>query len=67
MISAGERPHTYALDGAATGTGIRLVLSIENTCEFFAPYPALNNQCSNILKHFKGFVLTILTIITWKD
>jgi len=29
--------------------GIRLVLSIENTCGFFALYPALNNQCSNIL------------------
>jgi len=25
MISAGERPQTYALDRAATGTGVKLV------------------------------------------
>ena len=26
-ISAGERPQTYALDGAATGTGIKIAVT----------------------------------------
>jgi hypothetical protein len=33
MIAAGERPQTYALDRAATGTGIR-------------PYTRVNNKCT---------------------
>ena len=33
-ISAGERPQTYALDRAATGTGIMLILPIN----FYARY-----------------------------
>ena len=28
-ISAGERPQTYALDGAATGTGLHLPYALE--------------------------------------
>ena len=27
-ISAGERPQTYALDRAATGTGVRVLLKL---------------------------------------
>ena len=30
-ISAGERPQTYALDRAATGTGFYCLLHLENT------------------------------------
>ena len=29
-ISAGERPKTYALDRAATGTGLLFIVSVEN-------------------------------------
>ena len=29
-ISAGERPKSYALDRAATGTGIRIFVEIKN-------------------------------------
>ena len=29
-VSAGERPQTYALDRAATGTGIQIILRIQN-------------------------------------
>ena len=29
-ISAGERPHTYALDRAATGTGLLLLVQLFN-------------------------------------
>ena len=32
-ISAGERPQTYALDRAATGTG-NILLGKRNICEF---------------------------------
>ena len=30
-ISAGERPQTYALDRAATGTGIKITIILQNT------------------------------------
>jgi len=32
-FSAGERPQTYALDRAATGTGERHCCNIQNTCD----------------------------------
>ena len=41
MISAGEHPQTYALDRAATGTGILCVLAQEK------------ELCSRLRKHGK--------------
>ena len=32
-ILAGERPQTYALDGAATGTGTKIPVGPQNTCK----------------------------------
>jgi len=34
-ISEGERPQTYALDGAATGTGCLEIILLQNTSEVF--------------------------------
>ena len=43
-ISAGERPQTYALDRAATGTGNKCILKVETKEQ--------NNFCYSVRKVF---------------
>ena len=52
-ISAGERPQTYALDRAATGTGIRLYNSVHKLVLFvisISEFPKTTSQTTDVKK-----------------
>ena len=51
-ISAGERPQTYALDRAATGTGILFLLVTIDSC--LKLMSSMNNEVSKIAKNVFG-------------
>jgi len=48
-ISAGERPQTHALDRAATGTGRRTTLCVENHTFFPRTYTLFKNTAVSFL------------------
>ena len=53
-ISAGERPQTYVLDRAATGTGRHLIYR----CKFAVLPFLVRTKCTETSHNIRGFTLT---------
>ena len=55
-ISVGERPQTYDLDRAATGTGTK-VISTSKIKKFNRLYPQLITNINTKLEHFRAEIM----------